>query len=55
MFGSNLTFTIPKEEWNLKDQAVIELEFPNAVLGEQEFTMMIAVKLKSIQFSEAEE
>lgn len=54
VFGSNLTFTIPKEEWNLKEQAVIELEFPNAVLGEQEFTMMIAIKLKSLKFSEAE-
>ena len=47
-----ISVIIPKEEWNLKDTFTLEIEFPNAVLGEQEFTMMAAIKLKSIQFIE---
>lgn len=47
-----ISVIIPKEEWNLKDTFTLEIEFPNAVLGEQEFTMMAAIRLKSIQFIE---
>lgn len=47
----DITFTIPKEIWNKNDKLELEIEFPDAKLGTQYATMMMAIKLDSIQFT----
>ena len=49
----NMYFTIPKEIWNQNEKVTIEIEFPDAKLGNNFFaTMMVAIRLDSIEFSE---
>ena len=46
----NIKFIIPKEIWNKNEEVIIEIEFPDAQLGDEHATMMTAIKLKSITF-----
>ena len=45
-------FNIPKEIWNKDNEVKIELEFPDAVVGNHERTMMMAICLNSIKIEQ---
>ncbi len=49
--NKNISFNIPKEIWNSNDIINIEMEFPDAELGKYYATMLLAIRLDSIEFN----
>lgn len=48
--NETIKFQIPKEIWNENEIFKLEMEFPDAVLGDNHATMMSAVRLDTIKF-----
>lgn len=48
--NKKITFEIPKEIWNKKEEITIKMEFPDAQWADYNKTMMPAVTLKEVTF-----